>query len=1536
MNKVRKIFVSLLLTASMLCSVNIASFAAESEKDIADDAYAIFGQQTKTSNMIVKYGATNEYMNKNTVVEKEGRAGWNITPEGEWLVKAIYINVKDSYVSNLSDYSSYELEVDYFDEGTGWFFIQYDAICEPWGDGRYTQKRLEDINLTDTKTWKTAKIKLEYPKFKNNLSGSDIIISVCDQSIDYSPAPVVIGAARLNKTDAHANILINASTDHIGNNFFSDEPVSIQMDFYNVTKQKQKANIKITSYDMDENIEYEDAFDIELDAGQSETKQYEYTPEKKSVYKMYVEAIGENTYSSCIINYSYCMKADKLNPFCGVNNHTYTYDTRLPEVIIPLMENAGYSMTRESIWWYEYEKKKGEYAMTPMLTQRKALWDKSEIEQQLVLQKENSLYIDGWARGDIPVAACVEYAKHFVEENKGKIKYYEIFNEVQSELYAGCDAAWYADILKKMYPALKAIDPDITIIAGVTSEIPIAWISEVCRLAKGYYDAFSIHPYTMETPPMDSDRYGAVLSARVAMDQSGADGIPLWLTEIGWPTNFHEYQEQAAWNVQFYAQMSRPELEIEKILYYDFMDDGSKKQYREDCFGVIESWNDRTPYLAKPAYLATSNMNYQLTDATLKKVSDREKDGLVMYQYEKPDGNNVLLVWGYPDDGEYTFSLGTDDAKVYDLYGTEEEVWSEDGKYTLVLDYRPKYIVGDFDKVEITDAIIGINNVSFNAPYDDTIRIELTRTKEMDLKVDVELPQNEYIEIIENIGFQGDRASVKIKTTGQAGQKDIINVLVSDQEGNLLRKIPVTLNYTEPIDFSFKTQPFNIGNFKRWIGMATIKNNNHDKAISGKIYFKSPAEFADKIGYIDIPDILPDKEKTITFNLPELKNFKSYFIDARIVLNNGYEKEVKFYSDCSAATYAEVKPVIDGVMSPGEWNDSMGLRLAEGDEYLDFTFGTGSYTGKDDLSADVFFEWDEDNFYMFAKVKDDVFMQEQTGDGIWLGDSIQIGITYAGAQKPNVQGFTEIGLGLTPDGEYLARYTNEVGATGQNKDSELKITQEDDYTNYELKMPWKELIVDNTEIKGNEQIRFNMIINENDGAGRYGWLEYSSGIGQLKDATVFGYLNLLDTRDMSKQIIKYDQTKLALAYGDIGEITVLKRLDDAAKIEISDQQNVKYKIAENNGFKDNKAVIKLQSLGNKGESDVVKLKVKDSSGNIISEQEIQLEYQDLADIEFSVNPLSMEGNSKQKAQITVTNNSSEQTIKGKIKITEPQYLAKAISEMNISDINPGESKALECDLPELDYSMYDIKAVLELDDGYKKEIDLNGNWLSASYAKTAPVIDGVMTEGEWDDTSCLKLRAKNFYEDLTFGGGTYTGNEDLSADIYMKWDENNFYMLAEVTDDVFNPKKSMFDIWSIDRTVTRVDSWEGDSIQFGITSNIKDLTDSSRFTEIGLALLKDEGAWITRYSNESGLSAETDKSQVMIKNEGNKTYYELVMPWKELVLNTDMVKEDGFLRFNIIVNENDGEGRYGWLEFSDGIGQSKNPAKFGWLKLQKE
>ena len=45
-------------------------------------------------------------------------------------------------------------------------------------------------------------------------------------------------------------------------------------------------------------------------------------------------------------------------------------------------------------------------------------------------------------------------------------------------------------------------------------------------------------------------------------------------------------------------------------------------------------------------------------------------------------------------------------------------------------------------------------------------------------------------------------------------------------------------------------------------------------------------------------------------------------------------------------------------------------------------------------------------------------------------------------------------------------------------------------------------------MKGGENFGFSLIVNDNDGSGRKGYLEYTSGIGNGKNTALFGRIYL--------------------------------------------------------------------------------------------------------------------------------------------------------------------------------------------------------------------------------------------------------------------------------------------------------------------------------------------------------------------------------------------------------------------------------------------
>ena len=55
-----------------------------------------------------------------------------------------------------------------------------------------------------------------------------------------------------------------------------------------------------------------------------------------------------------------------------------------------------------------------------------------------------------------------------------------------------------------------------------------------------------------------------------------------------------------------------------------------------------------------------------------------------------------------------------------------------------------------------------------------------------------------------------------------------------------------------------------------------------------------------------------------------------------------------------------------------------------------------------------------------------------------------------------------------------------------------------------------EITVQDIDFDKLDALTFSMLINDNDGAGRKGWMEYGSGIGSRKDVSLFSSLQLVE------------------------------------------------------------------------------------------------------------------------------------------------------------------------------------------------------------------------------------------------------------------------------------------------------------------------------------------------------------------------------------------------------------------------------------------
>ena len=167
----------------------------------------------------------------------------------------------------------------------------------------------------------------------------------------------------------------------------------------------------------------------------------------------------------------------------------------------------------------------------------------------------------------------------------------------------------------------------------------------------------------------------------------------------------------------------------------------------------------------------------------------------------------------------------------------------------------------------------------------------------------------------------------------------------------------------------------------------------------------------------------------------------------------------------------------------------------------------------------------------------------------------------------------------------------------------------------------------------------------------------------------------------------------------------------------------------------------------------------------------------------------------------------------------------------------------------------------------------------------------------------------------------WLGSDDLSMELFTGWDNQFFYFMADVTDNVhFQP-------------YTGKDYWRGDSLQLAFDT----MNDASSATpgynsndyEFGLFQNKDNTVFWDGTIAGKLINQSSNETRVSISRQNSKTIYRTAIPWSKLKLTSEAGMIFGF---SCVANDNDGGGRNFWIGIP-GIAPLKQPAYFRKLLL---
>jgi hypothetical protein len=223
-----------------------------------------------------------------------------------------------------------------------------------------------------------------------------------------------------------------------------------------------------------------------------------------------------------------------------------------------------------------------------------------------------------WDRGvaQYPPVDAADYgdAARFITARYGDaLAALEVWNEPNLDRFlAGSDkASAYAALVKAAYPAAKAGNPDVPVVAGALASADRPFLDSLyAHGIRGHYDALSIHPYNEWRDP--ADRWKARWRQYTflpgiewirAGQLAAGDTRPLWLTEFGWSTcRGHGWcvsrQQQAAYTVGALRLLDGIDY-VQAASLYQLRDKGTVRGDLESNWGLVTR-----DYREKPAFAA--------------------------------------------------------------------------------------------------------------------------------------------------------------------------------------------------------------------------------------------------------------------------------------------------------------------------------------------------------------------------------------------------------------------------------------------------------------------------------------------------------------------------------------------------------------------------------------------------------------------------------------------------------------------------------------------------------------------------------------------------------------------------------------------------------------------------------------------------------------------------------------------------------------------------------------------------------------------
>ena len=388
------------------------------------------------------------------------------------------------------------------------------------------------------------------------------------------------------------------------------------------------------------------------------------------------------------------VSADADDFIVGVSTHSPA------EQDLASVQEAGVTSVRDDIHWAEVEREGGTLIMPERYERAVDTALRRGFQPVLILCYGNPLYDGGaYPLSEKARAAYVRFAEFVVAHFRGRVRRYEIWNEwnIAMSLPPGTPRGGpgpYVDLLRAVYPRLKAVDPKITVIGGALSGngVESGWLEAACRAGLlDHVDAFSFHPYCYRQGDFarlpEQGFLKQVRDSQAIVARWQKRDLPVYLTEMGWPT--HEgpdgsTPEEAACFLARTYLLARTMPWVSGLWWYDLRDDGTDPREREHHFGLLTL--DHAP---KPACAALRGIGSFFCEARYVGVVRLDANAAIL-KFRQESGASLFAMWSGVEPATHVVVATSADvappaARYHDFRGHENVgTWKHTGtRWTL-------------------------------------------------------------------------------------------------------------------------------------------------------------------------------------------------------------------------------------------------------------------------------------------------------------------------------------------------------------------------------------------------------------------------------------------------------------------------------------------------------------------------------------------------------------------------------------------------------------------------------------------------------------------------------------------------------------------------------------------------------------------------------------------------------------------------------------------------------------------------------------